>query len=36
MISHFQEKKFPRIRRDVITILPIQNCEGFVLLINCF
>ena len=29
MVSHFHEKRFPRICRDVITIVPIQNCEGF-------
>ena len=27
MISHFHEKRFPSILRDVITILPIENCE---------
>ena len=36
MVSHFHEKRFPRIRRDVITIVPIQNCEDFILFINCF
>ena len=33
MASHFHEKRFPRIRRDVITIVPIQNCDDFVLYI---
>ena len=33
MVSHFHEKRFPRICRDVITIVSIQNCEGFVLFI---
>ena len=36
MVSHFHEKRFPRICCDVITIVPIQNCEGFVLFVNCF
>ena len=36
MVYHFHEKSFPRIRRDVITFVPIQNCEGSVLFINCF
>ena len=36
MVPHFHEKRFPGICRDVITIVSIQNCEGFVLFINCF
>ena len=36
MVSHFHEKRFPRNRRDVITIVPIQDCEGSALFINFF
>ena len=36
MVSRFYEKRFPRIRRDVVIIVSVQSCEGFVLFINCF
>ena len=36
MVSHFHEKRFPRILRDVVTIVPLQNCEGFVLFFRYF
>ena len=36
IVSHFHEKRFPRICRNVVTIVPIQDCQGFVLFVNCF
>ena len=33
MVSHFHEKRFPRIRCGVITIASIQNCKGFSLIV---
>ena len=35
MVSHFHEKRLPRICHDIVTIVFIQNSEDFVLFFDC-
>ena len=35
MVFHFYEKKLPRVFHEIVTIVSIPRCEGFVLFLNC-